>query len=283
MPPNFAGSMIDPGGRPDAAPSLGLGSWFGWATIFGLILFSWVALWLMIALPLGETGGFLAVLAELCGQGVAGTSYGPTFLMWALMVAAMMLPTAVRALSDYQALAETTSAAGQDLNPATGILAHATGYLAVWVGFAALAAGLHVVFANLLLVDSLGRSTSFVLTGSLLAVAAAWQFSPIKDACLTACRHPMTTFLAGWRPTLGFAFRSGVSLGAVCVGCCWALMLLGFAGGVMSLLWMGAATLFMTLEKLPDIGKYVSRPLGVALSLASLFCFGAAGAELLLI
>ena len=283
MPPNFAGSMIDPGGRSDAAPFVGLGSWFGWATVFGLILFSWVALWLMVALPSGEAGGFLAALAELCGQGVAGTSYGPTFLMWALMVAAMMLPTAVRALRDYHALAETTASAGQDLNPTTGFLAHAVGYLIVWLGFAAIAAGLHAILADLYLIDGLGRSTSFALTGILLAIAAAWQFSPIKDACLTACRHPMTTFLAGWRPTLGFAFRSGVSLGAVCVGCCWALMLLGFAGGVMSLLWMGAATLFMTLEKLPDIGKHLSRPLGVALSLASLFCFGAVGAELILI
>ena len=79
----------------------------------------------------------------------------------------------------------------------------------------------------------------------------------------------MTFFMERWRPGVSRAFIMGAQLGALCLGCCWALMLLGFVGGTMNLLWMGAATLFMVLEKLPDIGRRLTRPAGWVLIVAA--------------
>lgn len=75
----------------------------------------------------------------------------------------------------------------------------------------------------------------------------------------------MIYFLGHWRTGFAGGLRMGLGLGAYCAGCCWGFMLLGFAGGVMNLAWMGLATLFMVLEKLPQIGHRVTKPLGVAL------------------
>ena len=75
----------------------------------------------------------------------------------------------------------------------------------------------------------------------------------------------MAYFLGRWRPGARGGLRMGLGLGAFCVGCCWGFMALGFVGGVMSLLWMGAATVFMVLEKLPQIGRRTRRPMGAAL------------------
>ena len=116
------------------------------------------------------------------------------------------------------------------------------------------------------LVSSFGDSRSVWLSVGLLAIAGAYQFSELKEACLSKCRAPLTFFMQHWGETPA---RLGLRLGATCLGCCWALMLLAFVGGVMSLAFMGLATLIMTLEKLPEIGRWISRPLGFALLGAS--------------
>jgi len=112
----------------------------------------------------------------------------------------------------------------------------------------------------------LGTSQSAVFSAVLLAIAGGYQFSPIKEACLAKCRMPLTFFMEHWEEG---PFKMGVRLGAVCLGCCWALMLLGFVGGVMSLGFMGLATIIMIIEKMPDYGKYISAPLGFGLLGAS--------------
>ena len=75
----------------------------------------------------------------------------------------------------------------------------------------------------------------------------------------------MVQFLAHWYPGFGGGIRMGLHHGAYCVACCWGLMVIGFVGGTMDLLWMGGATLMMTLEKLPDFGRWLTKPLGTAL------------------
>jgi predicted metal-binding membrane protein len=88
----------------------------------------------------------------------------------------------------------------------------------------------------------------------------------MKEACLSKCRAPMMFFLQHWDEG---PLRNGLRLGAVCLGCCWALMLLGFVGGVMNLAFMGVATILMALEKLPAIGRWLTRPMGGALLAAA--------------
>ena len=109
------------------------------------------------------------------------------------------------------------------------------------------------------LVSAFGDSRSNALSGALLMGAGAYQFSAIKEACLSKCRMPMTFFMQHWDEG---PLRNGLRLGAVCLGCCWALMLLAFVGGVMNVVFMGLATIIMVFEKLPDLGRYITRPLG---------------------
>ena len=115
------------------------------------------------------------------------------------------------------------------------------------------------------LVSVFGDSRSGILSGGLLLVAGAYQFTQLKEACLSKCRRPLVFFMQHWEEG---PLRNGLRLGAVCLGCCWALMLLAFVGGVMNLAFMGLATLFMVLEKLPEIGRWLTRPMGALLLLS---------------
>ncbi|MDG1430334.1 MAG: DUF2182 domain-containing protein [Paracoccaceae bacterium] len=233
-----------------------------WLFLFALILGGWTALWLM-AVPaetraLGQIYG-AEFWISLCLATPDLSGYPSLFFMWALMSAAMMLPTALPAFATYEDLSANT-----DINFINLVL----GYLTVWLGFAAIAAGLQIGLFRVGLLDGFGTSQSAIFSAILLALAGGYQFSPIKDACLSKCRMPLTFFMERWEDG---PFRMGLSLGAICLGCCWALMLLGFVGGVMSLAFMGLATVIMIFEKMPAIGKYISTPLGIVLLAASVW------------
>ncbi|RMD47289.1 MAG: DUF2182 domain-containing protein [Alphaproteobacteria bacterium] len=244
-----------------------------WLAFYGLVVAGWAGLWLMTAAPAGPGTGPLAALVELCRAGAARADLAILVAMWALMSAAMMAPTAVPAIATWEDLARAGA------GTRGGFWALIAGYLAVWLGFSLLAALAQKGLAALALIDGAGRAASPWLTAGLLAFAGAYQFSALKAACLSACRHPLTFFMEHWRPGPGAALVMGLRLGAVCLGCCWALMLLAFAGGVTSLAWMGAATVLMTLEKLPELGRPITAPLGWALlAAAALVAAGALGA-----
>ncbi len=226
-----------------------------WLGVFGLVVIGWVALYLM-AIP-AELRDLSRIYgaefwADLCRVTPDGAGALKLWGMWVLMSLAMMLPTALPAFATYDDLPT-----GRD-----GFAALVGGYMAVWLGFSALAAAAQMGLWQIGLVDQSGLSLSVALSGGLLIGAGAYQFSGFKNACVTKCRAPFAFFMAHWDDG---PFRIGLRLGAVCLGCCWALMALAFVGGVMSLAFMGLATLLMVLEKLPDLGARLTRPLGVAL------------------
>ena len=193
-------------------------------------------------------------IESLCIVTPDAAGFARLVLMWALMAGAMMAPTALPALATYE-----------DLGRAGGEIrfgALVGGYMAVWLGFAVLAAGAQMALSAADLVSPFGDSRSAALSAGLLALAGAYQFSALKESCLAKCRQPLTFFMQHWDEG---AWRNGLRLGAVCLGCCWALMALAFVGGVMNLAFMGLAAVIMVLEKLPEIGRYVTRPLGVVL------------------
>jgi predicted metal-binding membrane protein len=240
-------------------------NWAGvaWLVFYALVLAAWGVLFAMIrANPAAGTGDMPAAFwASLCLAADAA-SLPALLAMWGLMSAAMMLPTFVPALRTFRQMSATGATS---LGGAAALVA---GYLGVWLaasGAGALAQ-LGLARAGLLAPD--GQSISGVLSAGLLFLAGAYQFSLFKAACLAKCRMPLTFFMERWQPGAVRALRMGAELGWLCLGCCWALMLLGFVGGTMNLLWMGAATLFMVLEKLPDIGRKLTRPAGWALILA---------------
>ncbi len=103
------------------------------------------------------------------------------------------------------------------------------------------------------------------LAGLVLVGAGLYQVTPAKAACLEHCRTPMSYFLSRWRNGPGGAFRMGLSHGAFCVGCCWALMLTGFALGVMNLAWMAVLTVVIAVETFAPRGERIGRLAGAAL------------------
>jgi predicted metal-binding membrane protein len=226
-----------------------------WLAFFGATLFCWVLLFCM-AIPSdlrALDAAYGASFVELLCGGVDVAGFPTGFAMWALMSAAMMAPTAVPAFATYDDLSHVAPA---------GFGAVAGGYFAVWVGFSALAAAAQSGLQAAGLVSALGQSLSVPLTMALLIGAGAYQFSRWKHACLSRCRAPVIFFLQHWDEG---PFRNGLRLGADCLGCCWALMSLGFVGGTMNLAFMGLAMLLMILEKLPDIGRHLTTPLGAGL------------------
>ena len=239
-----------------------------WVGFFAGLLGAWLLLFAMqpdVVLPEGWEALGADYWAAICRAAVEDSSYVAVLAMWGLMSAAMMAPTAVPAFKSYDDLTYSDAA------DAGGFAAFICGYLLSWIGFSLLAAALQVMLADAGALDLEGRSLVPWLNAALLAGAGLYQFSPLKEACLSKCRAPMMFFMAVWRPGKSGALIMGMRLGAVCIGCCWALMLLGFVGGVMSLAWMGLAMLLMAFEKLPALGRYLTRPLGGFLLLCSLW------------
>ncbi|WP_415920530.1 DUF2182 domain-containing protein [Tateyamaria sp. SN6-1] len=242
-----------------------------WLGFFGAILVAW---WIMYAMSIemdvdligrpGEMGARMAAMDPRMPMYMPMANFGPLFAMWAIMMAAMMLPTLVPTLRSYEDL--MVSADGTR----AGWLGVLLGYFVVWVAFAALITGVQLALLYGGVIDMLGISKTAWFAGLLLIVVGLFQFTRAKEICHGVCHSPMTYFLGHWRTGFGGGLRMGLGLGAFCVGCCWGFMALGFVGGVMSLLWMGLATLFMVLEKLPQIGHVVTKPMGVILTLAGL-------------
>lgn len=230
-----------------------------WLAFFAVILLAW---WVMF--DMARMSG-----VDLWGRPVGMNmmpmeSFGTLFAMWAIMMAAMMLPTLVPTLGTYDALIRSAD------GTRAGWVGVLLGYFAVWVGVAVLLAVVQVAFLNSGIVDGLGAFTSVWLSGLLLLAVGLFQFSRLKAICHGVCHSPMSYFLGRWRTGFVGGLRMGTGLGAFCAGCCWGLMALGFVGGTMSLVWMGLATLFMVVEKLPEIGLHVTKPMGIVLMVAGL-------------
>ena len=145
------------------------------------------------------------------------------------------------------------------------------GYLVMWVGFAALitVAQLGLLFGGV--IDMLGIVKSGYVAAALLFIVGLFQFSRTKEVCHGVCHSPAFYFLGRWRPGFAGGLRMGLGLGGFCVVCCWGFMALGFVGGVMNLAWMGLATLFMVMEKLPQIGHHLLKPAGIVLILGAFY------------
>ncbi|HLG83532.1 MAG TPA: DUF2182 domain-containing protein [Bradyrhizobium sp.] len=199
--------------------------------------------------------------------GMAGTpleQFATAFLIWTVMMVAMMLPTAAQSIDVFGSLARRRrSAIGSA--PATSLFV--LGYVAVWTAYAVFAAAGQVVLSRASLLAPATQSTSLVLSIALLLLAGTFQFTSFKDACLAQCRSPFPFFLARWRDGDLAAFVLGLEHGSYCVGCCWALMGLMFVFGAMNLLWMGVLSLFMLGEKIAPASWHLNRGAGAVLIL----------------
>jgi predicted metal-binding membrane protein len=184
------------------------------------------------------------------------------FAMWAVMMAGMMLPSAAPAVLIYGAVIRRSP---EGKGAAAHVYAFAGGYLAVWTLFSAAATILQRVLSDFLLLSPMMDSRSPLFGGLLLIVAGAYQFTPYKRACLSVCRSPVEFLTRHWRRGVAGGFYLGAANGLFCLGCCWALMLLLFVGGVMNLWVIAALTIFVLLEKVAPLGAQGGRVSGVLL------------------
>ena len=178
------------------------------------------------------------------------------FLMWAVMMVAMMLPSAHPTVLTYAGIVRNF-APQQPARSSTAFFV--SGYILAWTLFSVVATGLQWGLESLVLLSPMMARASPVLGGVLLIGAGLYQWSPIKDLCLTQCRAPLPFLAQNWRPGRYGALSMGAHHGLYCIGCCWALMALLFVGGVMNLLWVAAISVFILLEKLAPLGGRIGR------------------------
>ena len=226
------------------------------ASLAALTALAWIAL-----LPLGR--------AMMPGMAMAP---GPVdlavgFLMWAAMMPGMMLPGAAP-MTWTVARIHAARAPGREAGLTSA--AFVAGYLLVWTGFAALAAGAQWGLARAGLAAGMGGAVGRGLGATIFLAAGLYQVSPLKRACLGACRSPLGFLLSQWREGASGALRMGLRHGAVCLGCCWALMALLFAVGAMNLVWVAGLGMLVLIEKLAPRGEAVARAGGIALIAAGI-------------
>ena len=184
----------------------------------------------------------------------------PLFLLaWQVMVVAMMLPSSLPMVRLFRVASART-----DQHRAT-MAAFLGGYLGVWGGFGALAFAQDIGIHRLVDHTPWLAQRPSLIGAAALALAGSFQFSALKDRCLTECRHPAAYLLQHYRRGVGNGFRLGFGHGMFCLGCCWALMLLMFAAGVAQLWWMAALTALMVYEKVGRDGDRVTPFVGAAL------------------
>ncbi|WP_264210300.1 DUF2182 domain-containing protein [Leisingera thetidis] len=196
------------------------------------------------------------------------------FLMWWIMMIAMMTPSAAPVLLLYTAVKKTGSRSAQA--PLLGLL-FLSGYLLAWAGFSIAATALQWWLETAGLSNGPMMSlSSRALCGALLLAAGAYQFTPYKHACLSHCRLPVQFLTAHNRTGLAGALLIGAHHGTYCLGCCWALMLLLFAGGLMNLYWIGGLALYVLAEKYAPNGRLFTAATGGLLILAGLYVIATA-------
>jgi predicted metal-binding membrane protein len=226
------------------------------AELSALTALSWLYL---VRMPMSATD-FGAVVVRLAAPLSPGlVNFWLAFMMWAVMMVAMMLPGAAPMILMYARIArsrEDASAAGQ--------WAFAGGYVVIWTMFSAAATVTQSALQHFAFISN-GLSTAPIVSATILVGAGVYQLTSFKHTCLGHCQSPVAFFMTHWRAGTASAFRMGLAHGAFCVGCCWMLMALLFAVGVMNLAWVAALSAFVLLEKLMPYPQAIARSTGAVM------------------
>jgi len=200
------------------------------------------------------------------------TDFAFIFVMWAVMMVGMMTPSAAPMLLIYARVARQSAINGQPL-ASTGWFA--TGYLFSWTAFSLVASAAQGVLERVAWLTPMMAAASHRIGGLVLVVAGVYQFSMLKYSCLAHCQSPFAFIQAhgGFKPGPSNALRLGFQHGIYCVGCCWALMLLLFAVGVMNIFWIAAIAVFVLIERTIPAGRWIARVSGAGLVFTGIWLF----------
>ncbi|MFQ5913889.1 MAG: DUF2182 domain-containing protein [Nitrospinota bacterium] len=214
---------------------------------------AWVYL-MSLAAGMDDMGGVMSAMGRL-GPWTAVDAV-LMFVMWAVMMIGMMVPSATPVILLYGLVCRRRGVGGRALAPTGAFFA---GYVTVWTVFSVVATAMQWGLERAALLSPMMVSTSPLFSGIVLIAAGLYQWTPYKDACLRRCRSPVEFLSTHWRDGALGAFVMGLEHGAYCLGCCWVLMALLFFGGVMNLLWVAAITVFVLVEKVAPFGRLVGR------------------------
>ena len=228
----------------------------------------------LVAIPLASWAWIAVMARDMYGSMQGASAWMMTtvwdwrrlvllWAMWAVMMTAMMLPSAAPLILLYAAAARKNADAAE--SPARRIYALGAGYLLVWSLFSVLATALQRLLASALVLTPMMEPATPLAGAVVLAAAGLYQLTPLKRACLRACRSPLGFMLQRWRGGAAGAFRLGVDHGLYCTGCCWALMLILFAGGVMNLVVIVSLTVWVMIEKIAPFAERTPAASGILL------------------
>ena len=220
-------------------------------------ILAWV--WLLTS-PMAGGGGMAGMAMPVAPMSAAYLV--PAFTMWAIMMVAMMVPSAAPMILLHARIDRSSTARARILNT----LLFALSYLLVWTGFAAAAAFAQAVLVDTGIVSQMALAVGDrMIAAGLLLLAAAYEVTAVKKLCLDKCQSPLTFVLRHWKPGAAGGIRLGLAHGLYCLGCCWALMLLLFVGGVMNLAWVALLGIVVFGEKLAPpswrAGRFVAAAL----------------------
>jgi predicted metal-binding membrane protein len=221
------------------------------AAAVGVTLIAWAWLWQMDTAS-SATAAWTAGGAAL------------TFAMWIVMMVAMMSGPVTPALTLYAGMQRNRSSGGG------AVAMFASGYALVWIAFSAAATLAQWLLDRASLLTPDMALASARAGGALLVLAGAYAYTPLATACPRHCQSPLGFFMTHWRDGKAGALRMGAEHGIYCVGCCWALMAILFAVGVMNLAWVALLTLIVLLQKLSAPSSTVARIAGAAIALVGI-------------
>lgn len=223
--------------------------------------------WLLVGAGMDMNAFEMTAMAGMDGWLMQPAVWTPAyaaliFVMWWVMMIAMMLPSAAPVLLLFTRVNRAHRSARA---PLTASACFASGYVLAWGGFSAVATALQWGLETVRLLSPMLETSPRWLGAAILLAAGLWQLSPLKAACLRHCRTPLGFLIGRWRAGTWGALCMGLEHGAFCLGCCWFLMLLLFFGGVMNLYWIVGLAAFVLLEKTVPRGHRFGRSAGLAL------------------
>lgn len=232
-----------------------------WVVLSGLVGVSLLS-WFYLAQMAQEMGASAATcLLPMSSAWTAGDFF-MTFLMWAIMMVAMMIPSVTPMVLTFTAVNRKRYAAQSAFVP---VWIFILGYLLVWTGFSLLATLLQWSLHAAALLAPMTLTVGPLVGGGLLIASGGYQWTPLKKSCLTKCVAPLDFLLTEWREGANGALLMGIRHGMFCVGCCAMIMILLFVAGVMNLLWVAALAAMVLIEKLAPANRFVSSMFGLML------------------
>ena len=240
------------------------------ASLVVLTLLAWLYLvWLADDMAMGgmDMTGYRMIPAGQALMMPASSPWQPiefayVFVMWIVMMVGMMTPSVTPMLLVYARVGRQTT----ETRPLASVAWFAAGYFLAWITFSLMATSLQWALERAGLLTPVMAGASNILGGALLILAGLYQWTSLKDVCLWQCQAPLGFILShgGFQRTTASSIMLGFRNGVYCLGCCWALMVLLFALGVMNLFWIAALAVLVLLEKIMPSGRVIARMAGVA-------------------